>query len=279
MVSKTFITRAAAAALLLGAALPLAAQSRDRDDRDNRTRDENRFTWNGTLGDRRTITLRNINGDVFVEQGTGRTVEVVAIKRWRRGDPDDVRIEARATASGDVIICALWNERADCDERGYTGSQRSGRRWDDNDVSVHFTVKIPADARLDASTVNGELSITGTSGDIRARTTNGTIDAISNGGRVLAETVNGSIRVRTSASNVEGLEYETVNGSVTIELPAGTNLDVDLRTVNGGISSDFPMTLDGTINPRRIRASIGNGGPLLRASTVNGSIRLERTRN
>jgi hypothetical protein len=274
MVQST--TRAAAAALLVLTALPLAAQSRDATD--DRRRDESRFTWNGQLGDRRTITLRNINGDVFIEQGTGRTVEVVAVKRWRRGDPEDVRIEARTTPSGDVIICALWNERADCDERGYTGSQRSGRRWDDNDVSVHFTVKIPADARLDAGTVNGELSITGTTGDIRARTTNGTIDAISNGGRVLASTVNGSIRVRTTADNSEGLEYETVNGSVTIELPAGTNLDVDLRTVNGGISSDFPMTLDGTINPRRIRASIGNGGPLLRASTVNGSIRLERTR-
>jgi hypothetical protein len=271
--------RAAAAALRLLSALPLAAQSRDRDDDRDRQRDENRFTWSGTLGDRRTIYLRNINGDVQVEEGTGRTVEVVAVKRWRRGDPDDVRVEARATPSGDVIICALWNERADCDERGYTGDRRMRNGWDNNDVSVHFVVKIPADARLDAATVNGELLISGTTGDIRARTTNGTVEAISNGGRVFAETVNGSISVRTTAADVEGLEYETVNGSITIELPAGTNLDVDLRTVNGGVSSDFPMTLDGTINPRRIRASIGNGGPLLRASTVNGSIRLERTRS
>jgi hypothetical protein len=272
----SFARTSAAAALLLLTALPLAAQNRD-DDRDrDRSRDEDRFTWSGQLGERRTIILRNINGDVQIEQGTGRTVEVVAVKRWRRGDPADVRIEARATPSGDVVICAIWHERADCDERGYSGQTRNRRGWDNNDVSVHFTVKIPADARLDAATVNGELMISGTTGDIRARTTNGTVEAISNGGRVMAETVNGSIRVRTTAANAEGLEYETVNGSIIIELPQGTNIDVDLSTVNGGVSSDFPMTLDGTINPRRIRASIGNGGPLLRARTVNGSIRLER---
>jgi len=267
-------SRLLTATLLLAAATPVVAQSRDRDDRDRR--DENRFTWSGTLGERRSIILRNVSGDVQIEQGTGRTVEVVAVKRWRRGDPDDVRIEARATPSGDVVICALWNERADCDERGYTGQTRSRNGWDNNDVSVHFTVKIPADARVDAATVNGDLTISGTTGDVRARTTNGTVEAFSNGGRVLAETVNGSIRVRTTAAGVDGLEYETVNGSITIELPLGTNIDVDLSTVNGGVSSDFPMTLDGTINPRRIRASIGNGGPLLRARTVNGSIRLER---
>lgn len=265
----------ATAALLVLSTAPLVAQNRDRDERD--PREQNTFTWSGTLGDRRTIILRNINGEVQIEQGTGRTVEVLAVKRWRRGDPDDVRIEARATPSGDVVICALWNERAGCDERGYHGSQRTRRGWDsDNDVSVHFTVKIPADARLDATTVNGGLTITGTTGDIRAETVNGDIEAISNVGRVMAETVNGSITVRTTAANADGLEYETVNGSITIELPRGANLDVDLSTVNGSVSSQFPMTLDGTINPRRIRASIGDGGPLLRARAVNGSIRLER---
>lgn len=235
------------------------------------------FNWKGDLGARRTIYLRNVNGDVRIEQGSGRSVEVTAVKRWRRGDPEDVTIEARINSSGDVIICALFREGASCDEDGYHGGRNRNRGWrDDNDVSVEFTVKIPADARVDATTVNGELMIEGTSGEIRARTTNGDVEALSTGGRVEASTVNGSITVRTSAPTTEGLEYETVNGSITIEMPSGANADVDLRTVNGRISSDFPMTLDGTINPRRIRASIGNGGPALRASTVNGSIRIRK---
>lgn len=237
------------------------------------------WKWEGTLGSGRTVYLRNVNGAVTFEQGTGNKVEVTAVKRWRRGDPDDVRIEARqaGAGNGDVIVCALWFERATCDEDGYHGNNDRGwRRGRDMDVSVEFTVRIPANARVDASTVNGDLRVEGTSADIDASTVNGDVEARSTGGRVEASTVNGSIIVRTTADNREDLEYSTVNGSVTIELPASTNASVSLSTVNGRISSDFPMTLNGDINPRRIRADIGNGGPRIRASTVNGAIRLRK---
>ena len=237
------------------------------------------WNWKGELGNGRTVYLRNINGEVRFEQGTGNTVEVRAEKRWRRGDPDEVRIEARmaGNGNGDIIICALWGERARCDEDGYHGNNDRDRRWGrDNDVSVHFVVRIPPTAKVDASTVNGGLTVDGTSADIQATTVNGDVDARSTAGRVEASTVNGSITVRTTAANANGLEYETVNGSITIELPSNTNADVNLSTVNGRISSDFPLTLDGYINPRRIRAKLGSGGPTIRASTVNGSVRLRK---
>jgi Putative adhesin len=235
------------------------------------------WNWKGTLGSGRTVYLRNVNGAVRFEQGSGNTVEVRAEKRWRRGDPDDVRIEARQGANGgDIIICAFWNERATCDEDGYQ-SNGSNNRWNDrNDVSVHFVVRVPANARVNASTVNGEMVVDGTSGDVEASTVNGDVEARSTEGRVEAETVNGSITVRTSMKNREDLEYSTVNGSITIEMEEGANADVDLTTVNGRVSSDFPLTLDGRINPRKIRAKMGSGGARLRASTVNGSIRLRK---
>lgn len=262
---RTMTIGAAVAALSLATAAGAAAQEQDT------------FNWRGELGARRTIHLRNVNGEVRFEQGTGRSVEVTAVKRWRRGDPEDVRIEARVTTAGDVIVCALYHERQSCDEDGYHGSRTQVRGWrDNNDVSVDFTVRIPADARVDAATVNGDLFIDGTAGELRAHTVNGDIEARSAGGRVDASTVNGSITVRTAAPGADGLEYETVNGSITIELASGANADMDLRTVNGRISSEFPMTLEGRIDPRRIRASIGTGGPMLRASTVNGSIRIRK---
>lgn len=236
------------------------------------------WDWKGELGAGRTVYLRNINGAVRIEAGTGNTVEVRAVKRWRRGDPDEVRIEARMAGSGngDVIICALWGERASCDENGYHSNRDRSTSSRNNDVSVQFTVRVPRNARVDASTVNGELVIGGVNGNIEASTVNGDVEALSNAGRVRASTVNGSILVRTTVPESDDLEYSTVNGSVTLELPANTNADVHLSTVNGRISTDFPMTLDGSINPRRIRATIGNGGPRLRVSTVNGSVRLRK---
>ena len=238
------------------------------------------WNWNGDLAQGRTVFLRNVNGDVRFVAGTGNKVEVTAVKRWRRGDPQDVRVEAR-TLGGDIVICALWGERATCDRDGYHGDRNDDdddRSWRhrNNDVSVEFTVRIPAHARVEASTVNGEMRVEGTNADIEATTVNGDVEALSNGGRVEARTVNGGILVRTTATGTHDLEYTTVNGSITIELPANSNVEVNLSVLNGRISSDFPLTLNGDINPRRIRASIGNGGARLRANTVNGSIRIRK---
>ncbi len=255
--------------MALAALMPLTALAAQE-------QDENRWTWSGSLAEGRTVFLHNVNGGVRFETSTGNTVEVVALKRWRRGDPDDVRIEARTVggANGDILICAFWNPRASCDAEGYNGGSRE--RWTDrNDVSVEFTVRVPAYARVEASTVNGRIRIDQVQGAVRARTVNGDVEAHSSGGRVSASTVNGDVLV-SGRVEAGGVEYSTVNGSITIELPPNVSCDVDLSTVNGRIATDFPITFDGTINPRRIRASVGDGGPTLRARTVNGSIRLRK---
>jgi hypothetical protein len=257
--------------LALAIAIPAAASSAEA----QRSADWN---WTGTLAEGRTVFLHNVNGEVRFETGTGNTVEVRAVKRWRRGDPDDVRIEARQAGSGDgnIVICAFWNERATCDEDGYRGSNND-RKWNgrDNDVSVEFTVRVPSYARVEANTVNGSIRIAEVAGSVRARTVNGGIEARSTKGHVVANTVNGSITV-SGHVDASGVEYTTVNGSITIELPANANANVDLSTVNGRIATEFPITFDGTIDPRRIRAAIGAGGPTLRARTTNGSVRLKK---
>ena len=263
------MSKAIAAGMLLAVASASAGAQQERTNWD----------WQGTLGNGRTVYLRNVNGAVRVEQGTGDKVEVQAVKRWRRGNPDDVRIEARmaGNGNGDVIICALWQD-ATCDEDGYHSNRdrRDRDRRNTNDVCVEFTVRVPAHARVNASTVNGDLTVTGTAGDIDASTVNGDVEALSTNGRVDASTVNGSIHVRNGRALTEDVEYSTVNGSVTIELPANSNASIHFSTVNGRIETEFPVTLDGNINPRRIRANIGTGGPRIRANTVNGSIRLRR---
>ena len=255
--------------VLFAAALPLLAASLGAQESDS-------WEWTGTIGEGRTVYLHNINGAVRFETGTGNTVEVRAVKRWRRGNPEMVRIEARmaGAGNGDVIVCALNTPNATCNEDGIRSNR--DRSWNrDNDVSVEFTVRVPAHAKIDANTVNGDLTIRDVGGDVRANTVNGDIDARSTAGRVWANTVNGSITV-AGIIDGGGVEYGTVNGSITIELPANANARVDLSTVNGRIATEFPITFDGTIDPRRIRAEIGDGGGTLRARTVNGSIRLRK---
>lgn len=245
-------------------AAPLAAQDRAAD-----------FSWSGKIPAGRWLYLRNINGSINVERGTGERVEVTAVKHWRRGDPDDVRIETRklGAADGDILICALWQEDAECDEDGY---RSRGNRNNRNDTSVEFRIKLPAGVRISLHTVNGSVRVDGATDEVRAGTVNGTVEAASTGGPVTASTVNGDVDVRMTKLGTGDLRYSTVNGSITIEVPGDLDADLDMRTVNGRLNADFPITVQGRINPRHLRATIGKGGRRLALSTVNGSVNLRR---
>lgn len=259
------------AAFVLVAASSVAGAQQRTGDRD--------FSWDGRIPSGKWLYVRNLNGGIRVERATGDRAEVTAVKRWRRGDPEDVRIEMRRIGGddGDVIICAFWNENASCDEDGYRsrGDNSRGRNRD-NDTSVEFTVRLPAGVRLGVSTVNGGVDVSGATSEVSASTVNGRVSAISSGGPVNASTVNGDIDVRMRDLGTGDLEYSTVNGSIEIEVPANLDADLDMRTVNGSLSSDFPITVQGRMNPRRMRATIGKGGRRLRLETVNGSVELRK---
>src|SRR5689334_20514934 len=120
-----------AASLAVNAA---AAQQRSSD------RD---FSWDGRITNGHWLYVRDLNGSIRVERATGDRAEVTAVKRWRRGNPEDVRIETRRLGGedGDVIICAFWTDNASCDEDGYRTRGDNGWRNHDNDTSVEFTVR------------------------------------------------------------------------------------------------------------------------------------------
>ena len=94
-------------ALVIGAAVPMLsgcyipsrayAQSSSRSD-DRRHSDEP-FTWSGTVQSGHWVYVRNLNGPVRIEEGSGSKLEVRAEKRWRDGDPRDVKITVRQAGS------------------------------------------------------------------------------------------------------------------------------------------------------------------------------------
>ena len=246
------------------------ARDQDRDSQSDKS-----FTWSGVIPNGKRIMIKDINGGIDVQHSTTGRVEVSGEKRWRRGDPRDVRIEQKKIGD-EVLICALWHEDSRCDEDGIHTS-RNSRSNDHNDVSVHFIVKVPDGVRVDIATVNGALTVNGVTTEVRATTVNGGIDARSAGGPVRAHTTNGSIHVSMgSIGNADDLEYETVNGSVTIDLPATFGAQLELGTVNGRVTTDFPITISGTLSPRRLRGTVGDGRTRLRATTVNGSVTLRK---
>ncbi len=265
------ILPAALAIATFAAVAPATAEAQD-----NR-REEVALEWREVLEPGARLYLRNLNGAIRVEAATGTRAEVVARKRWRRGDPEAVRVEARRVNGGrDAIVCALWTSNATCDESGYRSGRSERRNNDDNDVSVEFVVRLPRGVHVTASSVNGGLTITDVSGEVDASTVNGSVAATSLAGPVQARTVNGSVRVSMGDAGSGDLSYRTVNGSVTLELPENFNGRLSMSTVNGSLQSDFPLTIQGRLNPKRIETDIGTGGRRLEVATVNGSVKLLR---
>jgi len=216
------------------------------------------------------VWIRNTNGPIEVIAATGDSLVIQAEKSWRTSDPQSVQLVPVLTERG-VTVCALWDAR---DQRCNEGGEYHMNGVKKNDVAVRFTVQLPRNIPINASTVNGGLEIDGVSAPVEAKTVNGRIAVNTSTGPVQANTTNGSIEANMQSLTTGDVRLATVNGSVSAGLPPRINATIDAETVNGRVETAFPVKIVGKISPRHLRGTIGSGGPTLQLITTNGSITL-----
>jgi len=249
------------AALALAAAPVLAAAAQEE------------FRWTGKVAAGQAIEIKGVNGGITATGTAGGDVEVTAVKKGRKSDPTDVKVEVVEHAGG-VTICAVYPSSGAPNECAPGKAGRMNVR--DNDVNVEFRVKVPAGVRFVGRTVNGGIEASGLKADAEAQTVNGGVELDSTG-TARAQTVNGGITARLGRADWDGtLTLETVNGGIDVSMPEGLSADVRASTVNGDISTDFPLTVKGKIARRKLEGTIGSGGRLLEMKTVNGGIELKK---
>jgi hypothetical protein len=228
------------------------------------------YRWAGPISASHWVWIRNTNGPVVVEASASDSLVVEADKSARHSNPDDVEIRA-VEHDGTVTFCAVW--RAAVMECGPDGAYRI-KDQKKGDVAVRFRVLLPRGVKLDVSTVNGPVDVTGAEGALTLATVNGRIDAAGQG-PIRATTVNGSIHATMAALSGDGpVELKTVNGSIMAQLPAQLNAELDASTVSGRVSTELPIQLIGRVSPRNVKARIGTGGRRIILGTVNGSIEI-----
>jgi hypothetical protein len=238
------------------------------------------FSWNGVIAPGKTIEIKGVNGMVRAELAPGRQVEVTAQKHARRSDPATVSVQV-VQENGNVTICAVYPTpparigRRDNGENACCPGDSGHMNTDNNDVTVDFTVRVPAGVRFVGRTVNGQIAARALQSDADVASVNGRV-TVTTTGLARAETVNGTIDVTMgSAIWTEPLAFRTVNGSIEIRMPPGVDANVHADTLNGRFTSDFPVAITSSHGRgRRITGTIGNGGRELELHTVNGSIRL-----
>jgi hypothetical protein len=230
------------------------------------------FDWSGSVAPGKTLEVKGVNGGIDAVGTSGDQVVLHAVKKGKKSDPADVRIEVLEHAGG-VTICAVYPGEGNECQPGPSGRMKVDR----NDVNVDFEVRVPARVHFVGRTVNGGVSAEGIQGRAEAHTVNGGI-RVEAAGLTTAETVNGGIEATVGQAGwSEPVKLKTVNGGIKVSLPGDTEANVEAATVNGDIETDFPLTVKGKFGRRRIQGSIGGGGPLLEMQTVNGGIKLNRT--
>ncbi|HEX6903717.1 MAG TPA: DUF4097 family beta strand repeat-containing protein [Thermoanaerobaculia bacterium] len=237
------------------------------------------------------VELENINGPVIFEA-------------WDRAE---VRIEAEKWAESkraDVLKKALANVRIEVSQKPgvlkiqtkVPNDQNGFMDWllgKEVKLGANYRVRVPRQAVIAASNVNGDLNLAGTrgqaslvnvngaisvngvQGDLTLQTVNGEIALARTQGGVQANTVNGGIKADLNGVP-DDLSFETVNGAVEIRLPANSRLTLDASMSHGVVQSDFKVVGNSPKKSNVLKGDVNGGGNRVTIRSVNGVIEVSK---
>lgn len=237
------------------------------------------------------VGIYNLFGTVKVEGYSGDKVlmeidETISAKDQQTVEDGKKEFQLKFEQKPDSVIAYIaepWDTRP----------HRNNRHWNDHrnieyKVELEFTVKVPFNVNLDASTVNeGNVSIKNVYGALKINNVNGPISIVNAKGATIAHTVNGGVTVNYLALPPDACSYYTINGELKVTYPAGLSADVSFKSMNGEFYTDFQ---DVEVMPSRVTKTenksgngtiyklsknsdirFGAGGKLYKFETLNGN--------
>ncbi len=218
------------------------------------------------FSDNGKIELSNINGDVTI---TACSCNQVTLNAQIIASSQEVRdrISIEIDDSSDLISIQTRYKKQN--RKSYSNRQFS---------KVTYTLEVPENTNLKSmELVNGNLSIEGVSGQLKAELVNGALisDGLTSNTKV--SLVNGDLTLKFAhLDNAESVDLESVNGKIKVYLPASADVNVNAETVSGKISNDFGFeVIKHKYVGREMHGSLGNGRVKLSMENVNGSIQLK----
>jgi DUF4097 and DUF4098 domain-containing protein YvlB len=200
------------------------------------------------------VTIQNLYGNVTITAWDRDAVLVEAVKH--ADDPrrlDDARIVVEPTADSLSI------------RTQYAGSDA------EHPTSVEYRITVPRRIHLESvALTNGQLSLDGLAGPVKASAVNGDIHALKMGGGADLSTVNGRVEAnfnRTSPAN--SISLSSINGAIDLTLPRGSGASLEAQNRSGGIASDVGRVCRTDAGHR---LSVKGTGPHIRLHNVNGGI-------
>lgn len=224
-----------------------------------------------------TTVHLNLRGTVDLSLGSGK----ITVRGWEQSD---VSIQA-STESGALRFDATANRVTLRVEQEREGGRSRG--------NASYDVSVPRGTRLRLQAVSGNVTVSGSQGEISATTVSGPIDVSGGRRQVALESVSGSIKASqlagdlraqnvsgsVRAENVSGrLEAWTVNGA--IRLIGLRSNDIHTETVGGDIVYAGRVATGGTYafesHSGTIRLTVPrSAGAQFRLETVSGTVQTD----
>ncbi|MFB6137384.1 MAG: hypothetical protein ABEJ42_03450 [Halobacteriaceae archaeon] len=221
--------------------------------------------------------MANRNGRVTVEATDGNRLTV-----------SGRRVAASEAGLESVTVAVSTGEATLVDVRLERGEGFENR-------SVPLTVGVPEGATADAATTaNGDVSVTGVGGDVRAATSNGAVEVRDVTGYVRAASGNGDVTARETtglrgahtangavAVDVLGMRDDvtcsSANGPVTARVGESVRAAVRLTTARGTTSVASALPFEPSVSrPRTVVGRLrGADAPLLTLRSGNGDVTLQ----
>jgi DUF4097 and DUF4098 domain-containing protein YvlB len=252
---------------------------------------EMKFTESGTDLDR--ISVENVNGDIEVTGTNGTTVEITANIKIE-GDSKAVQAYAEefmpkiTRSDGRLSIKTHRPEKDDMDD-------------DIENSSISYVISLPKSFGVRIESVNGDMTIADTYGQLAFETVNGDIEVKSmdsdskdfdietvNGdveikiqkltGDFDYESVNGDVELSISKTLEANIKLETVNGDMELKIPAASSFTLDAESAMGGdIKTDWGQAEGVTFIPgEELEIEVNGGKNKIDIETVNGSVEVRK---
>jgi DUF4097 and DUF4098 domain-containing protein YvlB len=200
------------------------------------------------------VTIQNLYGNVSI---TAWDRDAVLVEAIRHGNDPKRREDAHIIVEPTRDSLRIRTQ--------YTGSDA------EHPTSVEYRITVPRGVNLESVTLtNGQLSLDGLSGPVKASAVNGDIRAFKLGGQVELSTINGRVEAdfeRTSQAHA--ISLSSVNGPIQLTIPADSGANVEAENRSGGIATDLGRVARTSAGDRLV---VKGSGPQIHVHNVNGGI-------
>ncbi len=239
--------------------------------------DRDQVRLQATHSERETIDAQTTDNTLQVRarttRGPGSLVDfTVTVPRWMPVNLSGTYLEA--TIEGTAAEVTVETTHGNVHVTGGSGAVVVR--------SVQGTITVEKTAgRVQAITQNEGIRLINVTGDITAQTTNGDI-VVQNAqtSNLDASTVNGDVTFSGTVRDSGAYRLTTHSGDIHVGLGGAANATVFVRTFQGDFSADFPIQLpegqSARSGSKRFNFTLGSGSARIEVQSFNGDIHLAR---